>query len=166
MGLRWHRRKKGQGMAIHFIIMRCVPESDFLAQTSSASPPKPPVICPWCYDEFPRRQELERHSLSLHLPCWICCPRRSCPWRGSRKEELMKHIEKQPCAKEVKPEEFIIYDTKWLFNFIFDNSIDTPTDHRLKAATDYALAFVGERMMELQKTELWGDLWGRQLKGT
>jgi len=79
----------------------------------------------------------------------------------------MKHIQKKPCAgKEVKPKEFMIYDPKWLFNFIFDNSIDTPVDCRLMVATDYALAFVGERMMELQKTELWGDLWGRQLKGT
>ena len=80
----------------------------------------------------------------------------------------MKHIQKKPCAKEVKQEEFMIYDPKWLFNFIFDNSIDTPTESRLRVATDYALDFVGERMMELRKTELWrdSDLWGRQFKGT
>ena len=60
----------------------------------------------------------------------------------------------------------MIYDPKWIFDFIFDTSTDTLTESRLKVATDYALDFVGERGMELQKTELWGDLWGRQLKGT
>jgi hypothetical protein len=33
MGLRWHLRKKGQGMTIHVIIRRWVPESDFAIGT-------------------------------------------------------------------------------------------------------------------------------------
>ena len=61
----------------------------------------------------------------------------------------------------------MIYDPKWIFDFIFDNSVDTPVTSRLKVVEEYASSFVGERMMELQKTEVWVDgLWGRRLKGT
>ena len=137
-----------------------------MAQASSASRTKPPAICPWCGDEFLRRQEVERHSLSTHLPCWLFCPHPSCSWRGSRKEEFKKHITKKPCIAETKPEEFMIYDPKWIFDFIFDISTDTPINSRLKVGEEYALSFVGERMMELQKPEPWDDLWGRRLKGT
>jgi len=75
-------------------------------------------------------------------------------------------MKKKSCGTEVnlKSEEFMIYDPKWIFDFIFDDSTDTPTESRLVIGLNYALAFVGERMMELQKTELWGDLEGRQLK--
>jgi hypothetical protein len=142
-----------------------------LAQASSASPPKPPAICPWCGDKFLRRQEVERHCLSAHLPSWLFCPHPSCPWRGSRKEELKKHVDKKLCATstETKPEDFMIYDPKWIFDFIFDKSIDTPIISRLRVGEEYAIGFVGERMMELQKTETWvasDGLWGRRLKGT
>ena len=54
----------------------------------------------------------------------------------------------------------MIYDPKSIFGFIFDVSTDIPTESRWKVATDYALALVEERMMELRKTELWDDLWG------
>ena len=60
----------------------------------------------------------------------------------------------------------MIYDPKWIFDFIFDISTDTPINSRLKVGEEYALSFVGERMMELQKPEPWDDLWGRRLKGT
>ena len=60
----------------------------------------------------------------------------------------------------------MIYDPKWIFDFIFDKSIDTPINFRLRVGEDYALDFVGEKMMELQKPEPWVDLWGRRPKGT
>ena len=74
-------------------------------------------------------------------------------------------MKKMSCGTEAKPEEFMIYDPKWIFDFIFSPSTDTPIDSRLRVGTNYALAFVGERMMELKKTGSWVDLWGRQLKG-
>lgn len=72
-------------------------------------------------------------------------------------------MKKKSCGTEAKLEEFMIYDPKWIFDVISDNSINTPTESKLMTVMDYALAFVGERMLELQKEDLWDDLYGRQL---
>lgn len=92
------------------------------------------------------------------------CPGATCTWRGTRKEELRKHVDKGQCLslEEEKHEQYMIYEPKLILDCIFeDTGIVTPSTSKLEVATMYALAFVAERAMELQKTEMWEDLWGR-----
>jgi hypothetical protein len=134
-------------------------------QTSSVRPDrasKPSVFCPWCWDAFGRKQELKRHILSLHLPYWICCPHPLCPWRGTRTEELKKHMRKGRCGPEARLEQCTIYETKRVFDCIFGDSDGISINVKLRLAETYALEFVLERAMELQKVKLWRNLWGPQ----
>jgi hypothetical protein len=57
-----------------------------------------PVLCPKCEKPYGRLQELKRHIMSLHLPCWIYCPRSGCSWRGHRKDKLRIHLREQKCG--------------------------------------------------------------------
>ena len=115
-----------------------------------------PVLCPECKEKVGYRQQvLRRHILSAHLPCWICCPYPSCSWRGTRIEELKKHLIKDKCGPMPEQEQYQIYNTNLILGWILEN--DTP----VQVAASYALGFVGERARELGKVELWSNLWGR-----
>ena len=93
------------------------------------------------------------------------CSGAACTWRGTRKEELRKHNKGQcPTLAEEKHEQYLIYEPKVILDCIFEDpgsGTVTPSNSRLEVATTYALAFVAERAIELQKTEMWEDLWGR-----
>jgi len=129
-----------------------------LAQTlPAAAVNRPPVFCPDCKEQVGyRQQELKRHMLSAHLPCWIYCPHPSCNWRGTRKEELNKHVDKEQCGPQPERDQYQIYDIRLILGWILED--DVP----LNVAVGYALDFVGERAMELGKVEAWRDLWGCQ----
>lgn len=115
-----------------------------------------PVLCPECKEHVGyRQQELRRHLLSIHLPCWICCPYPSCTWRGTRKEELKKHLIKDKCGPRPVREQYQIYNTNLILGWILED--DTP----VQVAASYALDFVRERARELGKVESWSNLWGR-----
>jgi hypothetical protein len=99
---------------------------------------------------------LERHILSLHLPCWIACP--CCFWRGSRREELVRHSEKSECAltfekphKRIQYRIYQIYDTKLILDWILDDLLP------VNIAANFALGFVKERAWELGREEVWAE---------
>jgi hypothetical protein len=92
--------------------------------------------------------------LSMHLPRCIFCPYPSCTWRGTRTQELKRHLDKNKCGPRPEQEEYQIYDTNLILGWILEG--DTP----IRVAASYALDFVGERAKELGKVETWSDLWG------
>src|SRR5579863_8068378 len=130
--------------------------------------PSARVFCRWpgCEHKFKRKQELERHTLTHHLPPLICCPHPSCSWRGTLKHELKKHMDKR-CGKKAKmdPRLYKVFDAKWIFDYMYEDSTDAPTDFNAEVMLTYVLDFVKERGIELRKTKLWGDPWGRKSKG-
>ncbi|KAI0249369.1 hypothetical protein BJV78DRAFT_700477 [Lactifluus subvellereus] len=103
-----------------------------------------------------RRQDLERHILSHHLPYSLSCPTPSCHWRGARKDEFKTHSKKYHAGHDLEP--CRIYDTKLVLGYILDDG--TP----LERAEKYALDFVAERALELKKANEWEDLCGRRVK--
>jgi hypothetical protein len=121
---------------------------------------QPAMFCPECREQVGyRQQNLKRHILSKHLPFWIFCPHPYCAWRGARKEDLKRHVDKEKCGPKPEPEQYQIYDTKLILGWILEDNIP------LKVAAGYALDFVSERARELGKVEAWRDLWGRQSQG-
>jgi len=63
----------------------------------------------------------------------------------------------------------MIYEPKLILECIFEGTgiqagIVTPSNSKLEVATKYALDFVAERALELQKSEMLEDPWGRPLK--
>jgi len=119
-----------------------------------------PLLCPACGDQVGHRlQNLKRHILSMHLPCWICCPYPNCIWRGSRPEEFERHLAKEKCGPKPSRDQYEIYDT----NLVLDMILEAGTS--VDIATSYALDFVAERALELGKEEEWKDRWGRQSQG-
>ncbi|KAI0000211.1 hypothetical protein BJV74DRAFT_822252 [Russula compacta] len=124
------------------------------AKTPSASAStRPPQFCPKCTAQFRRRQELERHILSRHLPWWLHCPHPACPWRGYRTQDLHNHLAIGRCGgvnPGWRPEECKTYDTKLVVGWILEGS--TTVD----VAAEYAHDLVGERARELGKIEMWG----------
>ena len=116
------------------------------------------IHCPWptCRVSVQRHQDLGRHCLSLHLPCWIHCP--TCSWRGDREEDFNRHLKEQNCGPKPAREQYQIYDTKLILDWALNENAPVETVVR------YALGFVGERALELGKVEEWRDLWGRQGK--
>lgn len=106
---------------------------------------------------------MERHILSLHLPCWIACP--CCFWRGARRDELLKHSETSECDltfekphKKIQYRIFQIYDTKLILDWILDDLV--PVD----IAAKFALGLVEERTRELGREGVWAEPWGHQVK--
>ncbi|KAI0295986.1 hypothetical protein BC826DRAFT_257891 [Russula brevipes] len=118
-------------------------------QTSPNSTSKrPPVYCPKCKQKLGRKQELGRHILSIHLPCWIRCPYSHCPcqWLGSRKEEFDKHLTKEKCGPTPQREQYEIYDTQLILDLILKDEIP------LDVAARYARGLMEEREIELGMT--------------
>jgi Zinc finger, C2H2 type len=116
---------------------------------------RPLVYCPECKVSFKRKQELRRHILSLHLPCWIYCPYSRCSWRGHRKEDFQKHLNDQKCGPKPERKQYEIYLTDLILDWILEG---VPVER----AARYALDFVAERALELGKGEEWGNLWGNR----
>ncbi|KAI0253401.1 hypothetical protein BJV78DRAFT_1153035 [Lactifluus subvellereus] len=116
------------------------------------------IHCPWstCKVSVQRHQDLGRHCLSFHLPCWIHCP--TCFWRGDREEDFNRHLKEQKCGPKPAREQYQIYNTKLILDWVLNDNAPVET------AVRYALNFVGERALELGKVEEWRDLWGRQGK--
>jgi hypothetical protein len=131
-----------------------------LGQTSPNPTSKPPpVSCPECERKLVRKQELGRHILSTHLPCWIRCPYSRCSWQGSRREEFEKHLKREGCGPKPEREQYEIYDTQLILGLILKDAI--PVD----VAARYARGLKEERGIELDMTGEWDEPWGRQSKG-
>ena len=113
------------------------------------------LLCPWgCDALLERRQEWNRHILTLHLPNNLYCPNPACPWRGSRKEKLNEHIEQGNCGARPKwGEQRMIYDVDLVLGWIRDGTIS------VDVAEMFAIDFVQERARELGKVDLWRDPW-------
>jgi hypothetical protein len=74
-------------------------------------------------------------------------------------------MRKGRCSREAKLEQYKIYEPKRVLDCVFNDSDSTPIKLKLMSAEMSALELVSERAMELQKVELWEDLWGRQPEG-
>lgn len=71
------------------------------------------------------------------------------------------------CGKEAKmyPRLYRIFDAKCILDWIYEDSTETLVDFNSSVVLAYVQDLVRERGIELGKTELWRDLWGRPLKG-
>jgi hypothetical protein len=112
--------------------------------------------CPICSASLGRFQDRKRHILS-HLPHWLQCQAPGCSWRGDRWEHLRKHrLNAHPSSgQELDTRNSVIYDPRPLVEGITD---DTTFENAKMIAT----SLVEKRAKELEKSELWGDLWGRK----
>jgi|SRR5712672_1463825 len=122
-----------------------------------------PVFCPECGKQCGRVQEVQRHIVSSHLPCWLHCPLSPCPWRGHRKEDLKTHLRVEHAAADPTNDALtgslqVIYDTSIVLDMIKNGAT-------IDIAAGIALALVSEKAHELGMVEEWVDLWGRQQKG-
>jgi hypothetical protein len=127
----------------------------------TVSAPKGPThntdkYCPICTASLGRSQDRKRHILS-HLPHWLQCHAPGCSWRGDRWEHLRKHRSKvhPSISQESDTHESIIYDPWPLVRGITDNTT-------FENAKTVAISLVEEKAEELNKSELWGDSWGRR----
>lgn len=117
--------------------------------------------CPVCHMDFPRPQDRKRHML-LYLPSWLQCPEGDCPWRGSRRGNLLTHYRKNhpSSSQEVDRNESMIYDPWPLVEGIKDETT-------LQNATQQAISLLKVRAVEVQKLKLWeGNFWGRKERKT
>lgn len=131
-----------------------------------ASAPKRPAhdkdkCCPICHASLGRSQDGKRHKLS-HLPHWLQCPDHGCSWRGGRWENLRNHRLKVhkvhlSSSQELDKCNSVIYDPWPLVEEITD-------DTTLEKAKKSAISLVEKRAVEVGKSELWGDFWGRKRK--
>ena len=128
---------------------------------STVSTPTDPAhkadkYCPICAALLGRTQDRKRHILS-HLPYWLQCQAPDCSWRGDRWEHLRKHrLKVHPSSgQESDTRESIIYDPRPFVEGITDYI----TFENAKAI---AISLVVKKAKELEKSELWGDLWGRK----
>ena len=112
--------------------------------------------CPICAASLRRSQDRKRHIL-LHLPRWLQCQAPGCSWRGDRWEHLRKHrLKVHPSSsQESDTHESIIYNPWPLVEWITDNTT-------FETAKTIAISLVEVKAKELEKLELWGDLWGRR----
>jgi hypothetical protein len=103
--------------------------------------------CPWkvCGESFQRRQDWERHMLSLHFPYWIYCP--TCFWRGNRCEAFNSHLKSKKCGPKPPRKHYEIYNTRLVLGWIINDNASADS------AVRYALDFAQEKAMELGKTE-------------
>lgn len=126
-----------------YVFVQALPDSD----SESTS-----LLCPECKTPCGRIQELKRHILSAHLPCYLHCPHSSCSWRGHRKEEFRKHLRVHP-GSDAGADPCPIYNTNLILDFIEKG---TP----IETAAGYALGLVSERARELGFVAEWSELWG------
>ena len=118
---------------------------------------KPPAgICLGCGASYRRRQELERHILFLHLPCWIWCPYSGCAWRGHRVDDFKRHLDKQGCGPRPEEREYQIYNVKMVLDWIKDSK----DANSMLIVQNFAVDLVKERATELGKNEWLENPWG------
>jgi hypothetical protein len=111
---------------------------------------------PTCRGSFQRSQDLHRHILSFHLPCWIYCP--TCFWTGNRGEYFNRHLKNNKCGPKPPREQYEIYNTKLVLGWILEDNMP------IEKAARFALSFAEERALELGKSQEWRDILGRQGK--
>jgi hypothetical protein len=114
-------------------------------------------LCPICSVPLGRSQDRKRHILS-HLPHWLYCPDPGCSWRGDRWETLNKHRRMVHPSKSQESDKniVIIYDPRPLVQGIIQGAIP------IEDAKAFAISMVEGKALELGKSGLWGDLWGRK----
>jgi Zinc finger, C2H2 type len=113
-----------------------------------------PTPCPKCNKPFRRQQDLKRHIMSVHLPCWIYCSRSGCTWRGHRKDKLKRHLWKQKCGSKAWDKQYQIYEPKMILNWILKDQVP------VGVGASYALVLAAEKATELRKEGEWTDFWG------
>jgi hypothetical protein len=118
----------------------------------------PSYVCPMCKHPFFRKQERNRHMLSI-LPRSIFCPFAQCAWRGDRYHNLSKHWEAKHLSFGEIPsrQDCKIYDPNWLVTLVV-------SECPLELAVSIALSEVEGRAPELDKVGIWKDWWGRKSK--
>ncbi|KAI0250309.1 hypothetical protein BJV78DRAFT_1283272 [Lactifluus subvellereus] len=134
-----------------------VPGSQEAQTSTTPAARQSSMLCPKCGKSYVRRQEVERHLMSLHLPDWIGCPDLHCFWRGDRPEEFNKHLSKRHGCNlsNVERNQYEIYDRDNILRHILDQQ------QSVDVMAGYALNFVGRMALELGKTEWLNDPWGR-----
>jgi len=107
---------------------------------------------------FKRRQELERHIQSLHLPYWLFCSSPGCQWRDDRIDKLQRHRSTHNGQTASAGEQDCqIYNVKMILGLIKDSAgIDGIT-----TGQSFAVDLVKERALEIEKQEWLEDPWGR-----
>jgi len=134
-------------------------KTQFKAPTQKRRTHRANERCPVCLASLGRLKDRERHVLS-HLPKWLHCPNPSCPWRGDRWEALNIHrrnAHPSNSQEQVKSDaSSIIYDPWPLVKSIITNDIS------LEEARKRAVLMVEKRALELTKSGLWEDFWGRK----
>ena len=119
--------------------------------------------CPICHASLGRSQDGKRHKVS-HLPHWLQCPDPGCSWRGDRWGNLRNHRLKihkvrPSSSQELDKCKAVIYDPWPLVEEITD-------DTSLESARKNAISLVEKKAVEVGKSGLWRDFWGRKRKGT
>ena len=114
------------------------------------------LVCD-CGTPFKRRQELERHVESLHLPPWIFCSSPGCKWRGGRVDEYRRHKTTHNAQNfPAEEQECHIYNVKMILGLIKDSA----GSDAITTAQRFAVDLVKERALELGKQEWLDDPWG------
>jgi len=131
--------------------------------SNTASSPQDSLVhgaawtCPICFASLGRSQDRKRHILS-HLPQWLQCPDPGCAWRADRWEVLKKHLRSvHPSGSpKLDKQKSRIYDPWPLVDEILRGT--TPAE----VARACAISAVKERAVELGKSRIWRDSWGRR----
>ncbi len=131
----------------------------FAAPPNAHPPSSKPFLCPVCGVGSRRPQERKRHLLS-HLPCWIACSFRACPWRGDRSDTFAKHLydEHQTIRLDDSEHGYQLYNPWPLVEGVVEGSIS------IEDAKQRAIAEVEGMASVIGKQELLEDPWGRKGK--
>jgi len=115
--------------------------------------------CPVCLASLGRPKDRERHVVS-HLPQWLHCADPGCSWRGDRWAALNRHRRNAHPSSSQEPVKCdassIIYDPWPLVKGIIAE------DTSLEEARKHAISMVEKRALDLTKSGIWGDFWGRK----
>ena len=133
----------------------------FTHPTRCTSKQRQPLVCPVlaCVISCKRRQDLERHVQSAHLPYWVFCSSSGCQWRGDRLDKFQSHLSTHDNGQSLPAEEqeYQIYNVKMVLSWIRDSS----GDDAISIAQKFAVDLVKERALELGKQQWLDDPWGR-----
>jgi hypothetical protein len=92
--------------------------------------------------------------ISQHLPYRLSCPQQSCRWRGGLEDVFEAHV--RTCHPGYKLKPITIYDAKLVIGYILEDGAP------VWRVEKYALDFVEQRAVDLEKVEEWEDLCGRR----
>lgn len=116
--------------------------------------------CPLCCKPFRRRQDRDRH-LPSHLPYWISCTYKGCSWRGYRLDAFRRHWYSEHKPTSLAPDDengSKLYDPGPLIKKIIQNPIS------IGDAEFWAVSWVKEQAVALDRQDLLADLWGHKGK--